>query len=75
MTSNYVLSRFLRKVGLRIGRGDEGRVGCYEPDGPLRDTFFGALKHKAENGNEELSAFLSEGIAKRAVRSVWRDGL
>jgi hypothetical protein len=75
MTSDYVLGCFLRKVGLRIGWGDEGRVGRRGREGALRDTFFGALKHRAENGNEKLSAFLSEGIAKRAICSVGRDGL
>jgi hypothetical protein len=33
------------------------------------------MKHRAENGNEELPAFLSEGIANRAVCGVGRDGL
>jgi hypothetical protein len=75
MTSNYVLGCFLREVGLRIGWGDEGRVGRRGREGALGDTFFGAVKHRAENGNEELPALLSEGIAKRAVCSVGRDGL
>lgn len=75
MASNYVLGCFLRKVGLRIGWGNEGRVGRRGRERALRDTFFGAMKHRAENGNEELSALLSEGIAKRAVCSAGRDGL
>jgi len=74
MTSNYVLGCFLREVGLRIGWGDEGRVGRRGREGALRNTLFGTMKHRAENGNEELPAFLSEGIAKRAVCSVRRDG-
>jgi len=75
MTSNYVLGCFLREVGLRIGWGDEGRVGRRGREGALRDAFFGAMKHRAENGNEQFPAFLSEGIAKRAVCSVGWDGL
>ena len=75
MTSDDVLGCFLREVGLRIGCDDEGRMGCRGRERALRDTFFGAMKHRAEDGNEELPAFLSEGIAKRAVCSVGRDGL
>jgi hypothetical protein len=75
MTSNYVLGCFLRELGLRIGWGDEGRVGRCGREEALRDTFFGAMKHRTENGNEELPAFLGKGIAKRAVCSVGRDGL
>lgn len=75
VTSDYVLGRLLRKVGLRIGWGDEGRVGRRGRERALGDAFFGAQKHRAENGNEELAAFLSEGIAKRAVCGVGRDGL
>jgi hypothetical protein len=75
MTSNYILGCFLRKVGLRIGWSDEGRVGHRGREGALRDALFDAMKHRAENGNEELPAFLSEGIAKRAVCCVGRDGL
>ena len=75
MTSNYLLGCFLREVGLRIGWGDEGRVGRRGREGALSDTLFGTMKHRAENGDEELPAFLSEGIAKRAVCSVGWDGL
>jgi hypothetical protein len=75
MASNYVLCCFLREVGLRIGWGDEVGVGRRGREGALRDMFFGALKHRAENGNEELPAFLSKGIAKRAICRVGRDGL
>ena len=75
MTSNYVLGSFLREVGLRIGWGNEGCVGRRGREGALRETFFGAMEHRTENGDEELPAFLSEGIAKRAVCSVGRDGL
>jgi len=75
MTSNYVLGCFLRKVGLQMGRGDEGGGGHRGGEGALRDTLFDAMKYRAENGNEELPACLSEGIAERAVCSVGRDGL
>lgn len=75
VTSDYVLGCFLRKVGLRIGWGDKGRVGRRGRERALGDTFFGTMKHRAENGNEELATFLSEGIAKRAVCNVGWDGL
>lgn len=75
MTSDYFLGCFLREVGLRIGWGDEWRVGRRGRERALGHTFFGAMKHRAENGNEKLPAFLSEGIAKRAVCSVGRDRL
>ena len=75
MTSNYVLGCFLREVGLRVGWCNEGCVGRRGREGALRETFFGAMEHRTENGDEELPAFLSEGIAKRAVCSVGRDGL
>jgi hypothetical protein len=75
VTSNYVLGCFLRKVGLRIDWGDEGCVGRRGRERALRDTLFNVMKHSAENGNEELPACLSEGIAKWAVCCVGWDGL
>jgi hypothetical protein len=58
MTPDYVLGGFTRKVGLRIGWGDEGCVWRRGREGVLRDTLFGAAKDGAENGNEELPALV-----------------
>ena len=75
MAPDYVLSGFLRKVGLRIGWGDEGRVWRRGCQGVLGDARFGAAKDGAENGNEELTALMGEGITKRAVCNAGWDGL
>jgi hypothetical protein len=75
MAPDYVLGGFQRKVGLRIGRGDEGRVWSRGRQGTLRDALFGAAKDGAENGNEELTTLVGEGIAKWAVCNVGWDRL
>jgi hypothetical protein len=75
MTPDYVLGSFLRKVGLRIGWGDEGGVWHRGREGALRDTLFSAAKDGAEDGNEELPALVGEGIAKRAICNAGWDGL
>jgi hypothetical protein len=66
MTPDYVLRRFPRKVGLRIGRGDERRVRRCGREGALGDAAFGAAQEGAKNRNEEVAAFLGEGIAEGA---------
>jgi hypothetical protein len=75
MTPDHVLCGFLAKVGLRIGWGDEGRVWGRGREGALRDTLFGAAEDGAEDGDEEVPAFLGEGIAKGAVCDAGWDGL
>jgi hypothetical protein len=70
MAPDYALGSFLRKVGLRIGWGDEGRVWRRGRQGTLGDTVFGAAKDGTENGNEELTALVGECIAKVAVCSA-----
>jgi hypothetical protein len=74
VTPDYVLSGFPGKIGLRIGRDDEGCVWRRGRERVLRDALIGAAKDGAEDGNEELPALLSEGITKRAVCSARRDG-
>jgi hypothetical protein len=64
MTPDYVLRRFPRKVGLRIGRGDERRVRRCGREGALGDAAFGAPQEGAKNRNEEVTAFPGEGIAE-----------
>ena len=75
MAPDYALGGFLRKVGLRIGWGDEGRVWRRGRQGTLGDVLFGAAKDGAENEDEELTALVGEGIAKVAVCSTGWDGL
>jgi hypothetical protein len=70
MAPDYVLGGFEIKVGLRISRGNEGRVWRHGRQGGLRDALFGAAKDGAENGNEELTTLVGEGIAKWAVCTV-----
>ena len=75
MPPDYVFGGFELKVGLRIGWGDEGRVWRHGRQGVLRDALFGAAKDGAENGNEELTALVGEGITKGAVCNVGWDRL
>jgi hypothetical protein len=75
MTPDYVFGGFPRKVGSRIGWGDEGCVWRRGREGVLRDTRFGGAKDGAEDRNEKFPAFLSEGITKRTVCTAGRDGL
>jgi hypothetical protein len=64
-----VLRGFERKVGLRVGWSNKGCVWRRGLERALRGTRFGAVEHRAENGDEKLAAFLGEGIAKRAKRN------
>jgi len=72
---NDVLGRLARKVGLRIGRGDEGRVWRGGRERVLGNALFGAAEEGAQDRDEELAAFLREDVAKGGVRDVGRDGL
>jgi hypothetical protein len=75
MAPDYVLGGFEIKVGLRISWGNEGRVWRHGRQGGLWDALFGAAKDGAENGNEELTTLVGEGIAKWAVFTVGWDRL
>lgn len=58
MASDDVLRRFARKVGLRVGCGDERRVWGVGRERGLGDAPVGVGLHGAEDGDEEVSAFL-----------------
>ena len=70
-----LLCGFERKVRLRVGWGDKGCVWRRGRERCLRGTRFGAVEHGAEDGDEKLATFLSEGVAKRSEGNSWRDGL
>jgi hypothetical protein len=63
MTSDDVLCGFASKIGLRIGWGDERGVWGRGRERALWEARFGAGQDGAENGNEEISAFLGESVA------------
>lgn len=44
----------------------KGACGVVGARGLLRGSQFGSVYHEAENGNEELTTSVSEGVAKRA---------
>ena len=75
MAPHDVLRRLPRKVGLRIGWGDEGRVWRAGRERVLGHAGFGAAKEGAEDGDEEVAAFLREDVSKRGVPDVGRDRL
>jgi hypothetical protein len=64
-----LLRGFECKVGLRVGWCDKGCVGRRGRERGLRGARFGAVEHGAENGDEKLATFLSEGVAKRSEGS------
>jgi len=72
---NYVLRGFPRKIGLRIGWGDEWRVGCGGRERALGYARFCAAQDRAENRNEEIAALLSEDISERAIGDARWDRL
>ena len=75
VTPDDLLRGFERKVGLRVGWGDKMRVGGRGRERGLRGTRFGAVEHGAENGDEKVAAFMSEGVAKRSEGNPCRDCL
>ena len=75
MASHDVLRRLERKVGLRIGRCDEGRMWRVGRERVLAHACFGAVKDGTEDGDEEVTAFLCEDVPERGVPDVGRDGL
>ena len=70
-----LLRGFERKVGLRVGWSDKRCVGGRGYESGLRGTRFGAVEYGAENGDEKVAAFMSEGVAKRSEGNSWWDCL
>ena len=70
-----VLRRLPRKVGLRVGWRDEGRVRRAGRERVLGRASFGGAEEGAQDGDEEVAAFLREDVPERGVRDVGRDGL
>ena len=75
MPPHDVLRRLPRKVGLRVDWRDEGRVRRDGRERVLGRASFGAAEEGAEDGDEEVAAFLREDVPERGVCDVGRDGL
>ena len=75
MAPHDLLRRLPRKVGLRIGWGDEGRVGRVGRERALGHAVFGAAEDGTEDGEEEVAAFLREDVPEGGVLDSGRDGL
>jgi hypothetical protein len=65
----------VRKVGLQIGRSDEGNMWHDRRERVLGHALFGGAEEGAQDGDKELTAFLGEDVAKGGIHDDGRDGL